>query len=210
MSYICMVANKNGIAVSGDSRLTFQPMQLNLHLDNAQKVFSCPEQKMVWACCGMMVWAGVNYYKVISWILRQENRSLHSRLNQIGGMVGRATAAQHRLSQKGSVFTLLVGAMKEKGPVVYCLDAVNGEVQLRQMEAPVLIQSGWVRSLHQPKPQVEAYENESVEQLVSRVRERCLWAMRKDGRLALEEAKHIQTIGGNIRVAFLKAEKPEE
>jgi hypothetical protein len=40
MSYICLIANQNGIAVSGDSRLTFQPEQLHLHIDHAQKVFS--------------------------------------------------------------------------------------------------------------------------------------------------------------------------
>lgn len=203
MSYICMVANKNGIAVSGDSRLTFQPEQLNLHLDSAQKVFSAPEQNMVWACCGMMVWAGINYYRTASWILRQKNRSLSSRLNQISGMVSRATAAQNRLTRKSASFTLLVGVIKENGPVMYALDVVNGEAKLRVMNAPVLVQSGWVKSLHQPKPPVEDFENETVEQLISRVRERCLWAMRKDGRLATQEATHIQTIGGNVRVAFV-------
>lgn len=204
MSYICMVANRNGIAVSGDSRLTFQPERLNLHLDNAQKVFSCPEQNMVWACCGIMVMAGINYYKMASWILRQQNRSLSSRLNQIGGMVGRATAAQHRLTRKGSCFSLILGVIKENKPVVYALDAVNGEVNLRTLEAPVLVQSGWVKSLHQPKPPVEEYQDETIEQLISRVRERCLWAMRKDGRLATQEASHVQTIGGNVRVVYLE------
>lgn len=204
MSYICMVANKNGIAVSGDSRLTFQPEALNLHFDSAQKVFSCPEQKMVWACCGMMVWAGINYYRTAGWILKQENRSLRSRLNQIEGMVCRATAAQRRLSGKDASFTILVGIIKDGTPVVYALDVVNGKSNLRIMEAPVLVQSGWVKSLHQPKPEVSAYEEESVPQLIARVRERCLWAMRKDGRLAETEKSHVQTIGGNVRVVFLE------
>lgn len=205
MSYICMVANRNGIAVSGDSRLTFQPERLNLHLDNAQKVFSCPEQNMVWACCGIMVMAGINYYKMASWILRQKNRSLTSRLNQISGIMSRATGAQYRLTRKDACFTLLLGVIKDGTAQVYVLDAVNGEASLRTLEAPVLIQSGWVKSLHQPKPPVSAYQDESIDQLIARVRERCLWAMRKDGRLASQEAKHIQTIGGNVRVVYLKA-----
>lgn len=204
MSYICMAANKNGIAVSGDSRLTFQPAALNLHLDTAQKVFSCPEQQMVWACCGLMVWAGINYYRAAGWILKQENRSLQSRINQISGMLCRATAAQHRLTRKSSSFTLLVGVLRENGPMVYALDVENGEASLRRMEAPVLVQSGWVKSLHQPKPEVSAYENETIDQLIARVRERCLWAMRKDGRLAELESSHVQTIGGNVKVVFLE------
>lgn len=204
MSYICMAANQNGIAVSGDSRLTFQPTALNLHFDSAQKVFDCPEQKMVWACCGLMVWVGINYYRTASWILRQENRSLQSRLNQISDMVCRATGAQFRLTGKDSSFTLLVGIIKKNQPIIYTLDVINGHATQRQLTAPALVQSGWVKSLHQPKPEVSAYENESVAQLISRVRERCLWAMRKDGRLASEETGHIQTIGGNIRVAYLE------
>ena len=38
MSYICMLANRRGIAAAGDSRLTFS--HLPLHLDRSQKAVS--------------------------------------------------------------------------------------------------------------------------------------------------------------------------
>ncbi len=207
MSYICMIANQNGVAVSGDSRLTLQPERLNIHFDAAQKVFSDPEQGMVWACCGLMIFGTVNYYKMTDRILRQSHRSMASRLNQITSTLKVATGAHHKLSRKNSVFTLLLGTVKDGVVSVKVLDVVNGEAKWRELTAPVLVQSGWEPSRHQPKPPVWEFADESMEQLVRRARERCLWAMRKDGRLTLEEEGHVQTIGGNVRIAYLENQK---
>jgi hypothetical protein len=204
MSYICLIANQNGIAVSGDSRLTFQPEQLHLHIDHAQKVFSDQEQGMVWACCGLMVFAGINYYMMSDHILRQSYRSMSSRLNQITGALTRATAAQHWLTRKDSVFTMLIGSIKKGEVSVQVLDVVNGKAKLKTLPTPVLVQSGWEARLHQPKPPVSDYADESIDKLVKRAKDRCLWAVRKDGRLALEDEKHIQTVGGNVRIAFIE------
>lgn len=203
-----MIANQNGIAVSGDSRLTFQPQKLNLHLDKAQKVFSDQEQGLVWACCGLMVFAGINYYMMTDHILRQKYRSMPSRLNQITGAMTRATAAQHWLSRKPSVFTLLLGSVKEGKVSVQVLNVVDGKADLKTLDTPVLVQSGWEPSLHQPKPPVADYANETIDQLVKRAKDRCLWAVRKDGRLALEDEKHVQTVGGNVRIAYLANKQP--
>lgn len=203
-----MIANQNGIAASGDSRLTFQPQQLNLHLDKAQKVFSDQEQGLVWACCGLTVFAGINYYMMTDHILRQKYRSMPSRLNQISGAMTRATAAQHWLSRKLSVFTLLLGSIKDGKVSVQVLNVVNGKADLKTLDAPVLVQSGWDPALHQAKPPVSDYANETIDQLVKRAKDRCLWAVRKDGRLAIEDEKHIQTVGGNVRIAYLANQQP--
>ena len=203
MSYICLIANKNGVVVAGDSRLTLEPQLLHLHYDKAQKVFSDPEQNMVWACCGLTVFLGMNYFSMCSRILRQSHRSMGSRLNQISKILGRATRIQHRLGRKNSVFTLLLATVKDGAVQVQTLDVVNGKATLKKHAAPVMIQSGWNPFLHQPKPPVSYYKEETLEQLISRAKDRCLWAMRKDGRLTRTEKKHIQTIGGNVRVAYL-------
>lgn len=208
MSYICMIANQNGIAASGDSRLTFEPEQLKLHLDHTQKVYSDPEQGLVWACCGLMIFAGIHYYKMASYILGQSYRSMGSRLNQIISITEKATAARHTLSGKNAVFTLLIGSVRGEKPVVQALDVVNGKATLRTLEAPVLIQSGWIPSLHQPKPPVEEFAGESLDELARRARERCLWAVRKDGRLTLRDKHHVQTVGGNVRVVSLPMKQP--
>jgi molecular chaperone DnaK (HSP70) len=51
---------------------------------------------------------------------------------------------------------------------------------------------------------VSDYADETIDKLVKRAKDRCLWAVRKDGRLALEDEKHIQTVGGNVRIAFIE------
>ncbi|MCD7886026.1 MAG: hypothetical protein LUG44_00155 [Clostridiales bacterium] len=208
MSYICLIANQNGIAAAGDSRLTFQPEALRLHLDRGRKVFSDQDQGLVWACCGLTIFGGVNYCWLSEHILRQKNRSLSSRLNQITGALRRATAAQHRVSRKNSTFTLLLGQVRDGGAVVHVLDVVNGEATHKVLDGPVLVHAGWSASLRQSKPAVSDYANDSLGQLIDLVKKRCLWAIHKDSTLAQQDRKHRQTVGGSVRFVFLLIRHP--
>ncbi|MCD8147535.1 MAG: hypothetical protein LUD84_09735 [Clostridiales bacterium] len=208
MSYICLIANQNGVAAAGDSRLTIQPEALHLHLDRGRKVFSDQDQGLVWACCGLTIFGGVNYYRLTDHILRQKNRSLASRLNQISGVLSKATAAQHFLSRKPSVFTLLLGQVKDGAVAVHVLDIVSGEARRRVLTGPVMVQAGWDPSLRQSKPAVSEFENDTLGQLIDRVKKRSLWAIRKDSELARQDKKHSQTVGGSVRVAYVAVPKP--
>ncbi|MCD8190261.1 MAG: hypothetical protein LUD78_08610 [Clostridiales bacterium] len=208
MSYICLIANQNGIATAADSRLTFQPDALHLHLDRGRKVFSDQDQGLVWACCGLTIFGGVNYCWLTDHILRQKNRSLASRLNQISGVLSKATAAQHILSRSPSVFTLLLGQVKDCKVTVHVLDVVNGEVRRKTFAGPVFVQAGWDPSLRQSKPAVSAFEKDSLGQLIDRVKKRCMWAIRKDSELAAQDKKHRQTVGGSVRIAYVAIPQP--
>lgn len=205
MSYICLIANRNGVALSGDSRLTMEPHFLRLHIDRTRKVFSDPEQRMAWACCGLTLYLGIHYFKLTERILRQSRRSLSSRLSQISGILSKATALQHLVSRRNSVFELLLSVVTDSGVQVHQLQVVNGKATLKRHTAPVFLQAGWVPSLHQKPPALAEYENETLEQLTTRARLRCVWAMKRDRHLSEENHKHLQTIGGNIRVASLSA-----
>lgn len=207
MSYICLIANANGAALSGDSRLTMDPRFLRLHFDNTQKVYSDPEQGLAWACCGLTLYLGVNYFKLASRILRQSHRSLPSRLNQIANILSKVTAIQHAVTRKDSIFTLLLACVSEDGVQVHKLEVVNGKAVLKKDSAPVFLQAGWVPKLHQKPPKIYEFATESLEQLTTRARLRCVWAMKRDKKLSDENRKHIQTIGGNIRVVTLNAKK---
>ena len=205
MSYICLIANRNGVALSGDSRLTMEPRFLHLHFDNTQKVYSDPEQGLAWACCGLTLYMGINYFKRASRILRQTHRSLPSRLNQISGLLSRATRLQHMVTRKDSVFTLLLASVHGDGVQVQRLEVVNGSASLKKYDAPVFLQAGWTPSLYQKAPALPEYAQESLEQLTTRARLRCMWALKRDKQLSDENHKHLQTIGGNIRVVSLGA-----
>ncbi len=208
MSYICLIANQNGVAAAGDSRLTFQPQALHLHLDRGRKVYSDQNQGLVWACCGLTIFGGVNYCWLTDRILRQTNRSLASRLNQISGALSKATAAQHLISRKPSVFTLLLGQVKDGGVTVYVLDVVSGEARRKVLSGPVFVQAGWNPNLRQRKPAVSEFEKDTQGQLIDRVKKRCLWAIHKDGELAAQDKKYSQTVGGSVRVAYVAVPRP--
>lgn len=209
MSYICLIANRNGAALSGDSRLTLEPRFLHIHTDRTQKVFSDPKTRMAWACCGLTLYLGVNYFKLTSRILRQSHRSLSSRLSQISAILSKATRLQHFVSRKDSVFVLLLAVMTDNGVQVQKLSVVNGKAKLTRHAAPVFLQAGWVPALHQKAPVLAEYENETLDQLIARARERCVWAMKRDRHLSEENRKHQQTIGGSIRVTGLSAESKQ-
>lgn len=208
MSYICLIANANGVALSGDSRLTMEPRFLHLHFDNTRKVFSDPSQNMAWACCGLTMYLGINYFKRTERILRQSHRSLASRLNQISSLLSKATRLQHTITRRDSVFTLLLSIVTSEGVQVQRLDVVNGVATVKRYHSPVFLQAGWIPALHQNNPTVAEFAAESLEQLTTRARQRCMWAMKRDKQHSEENRKHIQTIGGNIRVVTLPV--PEE
>jgi hypothetical protein len=72
MSYICLIANANGVALSGDSRLTMEPRFLHLHFDHTRKVFSDPGQNMAWACCGLTMYLPSNGTPLLDKFYRKE------------------------------------------------------------------------------------------------------------------------------------------
>jgi hypothetical protein len=210
MSYICLIANANGVALSGDSRLTLEPRFLHLHFDNTRKVFSDPSQNMAWACCGLTMYLGMNYFKHTERILRQSHRSLASRLNQISSLLSRATRLQHLVTRRDSVFVLLLSVVTSEGVQVQKLEVVNGTAAIKRYQTPVFLQGGWIPALRQNNPAAAEYAGESLEQLVARARQRCMWAMKRDQQRSQENRKHQQTIGGNIRVVTLPVPKEAE
>jgi hypothetical protein len=208
MSYICMIANKNGVAVSGDSRLTLEPHFLRLHFDRLQKVYSDASQGMVWACCGLTIYLGINYFSITKRILRQSHRSLASRLNEISSILSKATKLQNFVTRRNAMFTLLLACEEKDGFQIYRMDVYNGKTTMKKCQSPVLLQGGWNPSLYQNAPSPAEFAEESLEQLMDRAKKRCMWAMKRDKHLYEENHKHTQTVGGNVRLAYLsKAEK---
>jgi hypothetical protein len=182
-----------------------EPRFLHLHFDHTRKVFSDPGQNMAWACCGLTMYLGMNYFKHTERILRQSHRSLASRLNQISSLLSRATRLQHLVTRRDSVFVLLLSCVTSEGVQVQKLEVVNGVATVKRYKAPVFLQAGWIPALHQDNPTVSEFAAESLEQLTTRARQRCMWAMKRDKQRSEENRKHIQTVGGNIRVVSLNA-----
>ena len=149
MSYICILANENGIAAAGDSRLTLAPIPM--HLDHTRKVFSAPEQGLVWACCGMMVWAGINYARWTSHIMRRP-WPLERKLEAVARRVGPMLRVCNRVLRRDTLFSLLVGVGTPGAVELVSLDLVNGKSRVRRWRAPAVSEAGWKGRLRPPLP----------------------------------------------------------
>lgn len=206
MSYICMLANRRGIAAAGDSRLTLAPIPV--HLDRSRKVFSAPEQHLIWACCGLTVWGGVNYVQLTERIMRRRQWTLSKKLAEVCRRVAPALRMQHRVRRAPALFTLLVGVAEPGKVQVMSLDLVNGEPTLGRWPAPAMADAGWKRELRPALLNPDVFREESLEELAQRARQRVQWAVARDRALSVRESAHRQTVGGPVKWAILGV--PEE
>ena len=204
MSYICMLANENGIAAAGDSRLTLAPIPM--HLDHTRKVFSAPEQGLVWACCGMMVWAGINYARWTSHIMRRP-WPLERKLEAVARRVGPMLRVCNRVLRRDTLFSLLVGVGTPGAVELVSLDLVNGKSRVRRWRAPAVSEAGWKGRLRPPRPRPGELRGKPVEELTQIARERVRWAVERDRALSKEKPAHRQTVGGAVRSVSLRVDR---
>lgn len=206
MSYICMLANERGIAAAGDSRLTFAPIPL--HLDRSQKVFTAPEQHLIWACCGLTVWGGVNYVQLTARIMSRRQWTLSKKLAEVCRRVAPALRdAAPGPADQGAVHAAGGGGGAGEGPGE-SLDLVNGEATLGRWPAPAMADAGWQRELRPPLLDPSLFRGESLEELAQQARQRVQWAVARDRELSEKQSAHRQTVGGPVRWAVLGI--PEE
>jgi hypothetical protein len=203
MSYICLLANEAGISVAGDSRITLQPVGLGLHI-SGKKVFSDEKQQLVWGCCGLVAFGGVHYPTVAAQLLRDPNPSLATALERIAGLTSAATKANRRLYGQDSTFTLLVGRIWEGQVDVRSLTVCNGEVRIRRYDTPVQLEAGWYPSRYPRRLPSEQVAEATVEKLNRMAVERVRAVIAADSRLHQEDGAWKQTVGGNVRAAFVE------
>lgn len=199
MSYICLIANEHGVAAAGDSRLTLYPERLGVHFDTARKVFAAEDQGLVWACCGITIFGGVNYIRRAERILRADCKSMGAKLDKITEMMRRVTRLHHAISRRESAFTLLLS--EQKRGAVTVLEIVNGRVRRREWTEPVAVEGGFVPE--EALPTQEAVAAMSLEQLVNTARIRTMNAEKQAAKWAKSDKKRVQTVGGPVRVVYL-------
>ena len=187
MSYLCLLASECAMAVVGDSRLTLSPVPL--HWDKARKIGCDQGQRCLWACCGLTVFGGVNYAK------------LAKRVNP-------PLSIQRRLYRQTTTFSLLAGQWTEQGAELLTLDLDGKHTDLRRWPAPAFLEAGWEASLRPPMLSPDGYRQSNSADLARLGRERVASVIAADHRLAREQKKHIQTVGGPILWATL--ERPEK
>ena len=203
VSYLCMLASEQGIAAAGDSRLTLMPIPL--HLDRSRKVFSAPEQHLVWACCGLTVWFGMNLAHITDRILRRPG-PLRPKLEEMVHRLNPILRMCQKTRRKDAVFSLLVGVTEPGQVYLLTLDLLNGTThRLKRWDAPAMTEAGWRRALRPPMIPSEQLRGRPVEELAELARQRVRWAVERDHELSVKNPAHRQTVGGEVRWVVLRA-----
>lgn len=205
MSYLCLLASERAMAVVGDSRLTLSPVPL--HWDKARKIGCDQGQRCLWACCGLTVFGGVNYAKLAARIFHGSG-TLTEKAQALAKRVNPPLSVQRRLYRQTTTFSLLAGQWTEQGAELLTLDLDGKHTDLRRWPAPAFLEAGWEASLRPPMLSPEGYRQASSADLARLGRERVALVIAADHRLAREQKKHIQTVGGPILWATL--ERPEK
>lgn len=201
MSYLCLLANENGIALAGDSRVSIQPVRLGIHF-SGRKVFAEPEKRMVWGCCGLVAFGGIYFPALARRTLRTPGQSLITDLRQLGDALAPATRWYQRLYRRDGVFLLLVGRMTEQGADVRRLRVKNGEATVEHFSAPVLLEAGWEPSRYPARPAAESFAGQSVMQLNKTASRRVQQVIALDRELHGENPDWAQTVGGYVRCVY--------
>lgn len=197
MSYICLIGNENGIVAGSDSRETIAP---NIFFDHKQKVFVDKKQNLIWACCGITKYNGIDYIDVVGNIL-QEALTFEEKILKLQAVFERVTKECYNYIGNGSVMDILIGK-KSKRKMLLKLNIKNGVVSSNTYFAPLAIEGGSGRAIMDKIP-LNDYKSLSLEELKEFVVNRVSRVISKDKEITLNDSTHINTIGGDIKVLSL-------
>ena len=164
-------------------------------------------QRCLWACCGLTVFGGVNYAKLAARIFHGSG-TLTEKAQALAKRVNPPLSIQRRLYRQTTTFSLLAGQWTEQGAELLTLDLDGKHTDLRRWPAPAFLEAGWEASLRPPMLRPDGYRQSNSADLARLGRERVASVIAADHRLAREQKKHIQTVGGPILWATL--ERPEK
>lgn len=198
MSYICVIGNENGIVAGSDSRETIAP---NKFLDNRQKVFVDKKQNLIWACCGITKYNGIDYIDVVERILRDTNLSFIEKIDRLQIMIERVTKECYNYIGNGSAMDILIG-YKLKRKILIRMNIQNGEVKRNTFFAPLAIEGGSGKMIMNKLP-LKDYNHLSLKELEVYVKSRVQETIDKDKEISINDPTHVNTIGGKVRTVAL-------
>ena len=193
MSYICVIGNENGIVAGSDTRETIAP---NKFLDNRQKVFVDKKQNLIWACCGITKYNGIDYIDVVESILRDTNLSFIEKIDRLQIMIERVTKECYNYIGNGSAMDILIG-YKLKRKIL-----IRMNIQRNTFFAPLAIEGGSGKMIMNKLP-LKDYNHLSLKELEVYVKSRVQETIDKDKEISINDPTYVNTIGGKVRTVAL-------
>ena len=211
MSYICILANKNGAVAAADTRLTksnkFLP--ITYHTDHRQKVFKSTEGHVVWGLCGISTNGFRNLTGAMNKILADDGIPFAERLDSFRAVTPEMTARyQKKFKKAAAVITLLYASYEDpQAPDVGYITVQNGYIAVdMKCTLPCAIQGGanaaFLTSLDGFRPK-DIY---SIRKLALMSRKRVQEAIDYDAERKKQDRKYVATVGGRILTKIVDKE----
>lgn len=199
MSYICLIGNENGIVACSDSR---ECLGNGRYYDNRYKVFSDKKQGLIWAACGLTVYEGNDYLRLVEFIMRDRATTYDEKIYYIEKAVKTATKGAFDKLGYGSAMDILVGYTGKRTMITRINIGVGVEIK-KTFFAPLAIEGGCGRTLV-PKMKVSEYNTLSIGELKTYGENRVKEVMKRDYELSLANPDREQTVGGRVICQILK------
>ena len=196
MSYVCLLANKNGAVVAGDTRETIDNL---FHWDHRRKIFKSEDGKILWAMCGLTRYFGVDYFRRISLLLRKglgAENDLDT-VKKVAGLVAKGTAWQYRWSKKRSSLTAFICFVHGQRLSIFCISSVNGKSVITRKPVPCVLEGG-SGTVNIERLKLQDIVLLDLDQLYVKAQEQTARAIEADKKKKKETKKYISTVGGDI------------
>ena len=198
MSYVCLLANRNGAVVAGDTRETIENL---FHWDHRRKIYKSAKGDVVWAMCGLTRYFMVDYFRKISHLLehRVDDMSDIQIVRTIATLMAKGTLWQNRLDLKKrrSSITVFICFDHSRGPAVYTVSAVNGRASFRRMPVPCALEGG-SGTANVTRLDVRDIAFLSLPELYEAAVRQTQASIDEDRRKKETQKKYLSTVGGRV------------
>ena len=203
MSFVCLLANRNGAVVSSDTRITYNLLgkQLNLHYDHKQKVFRADRGRILWGAAGIAM-SGISIVNLeVEKIFSRSDLSLDERILRIRRYICRISKQFYKMMLKksdGIIHIVYASYIDPEAPIAGEIFALNGDITTdRTCPLPVYLQMGSNAAF---LPPAEPLSDEmSIDELTEFAAERVRLAISYDKNRKAEDPGYNITVGGSIR-----------
>ena len=198
MSYVCLLANRNGAVVAGDTRETIDNL---FHWDHRRKIYISDDGDVVWAMCGLTRYLTVDFFRKISHMLKNQTEKTEDTeiVQAIATLMAKGTLWQNKLDikKRRSSLTVFICFDHPGGPRVFAVYAVNGKATFRRMPVPCALEGG-SGTANVKRLDVRALAGLSLSELYDVAVRQTQASIDEDKRKKETEKKYLSTVGGRV------------
>ena len=211
MSYICLLANENGVVCASDSRET--STLTHRYKDKRQKTFAADAKNAVWCCCGSSKIGHLIYatdcMKRTEKILNDVHLPFETRLEHFQEFIRRETRPP--LLKKKTVYTFTILFAFDDGKTTPCIGTITAKggkiTDKRFFTTPIMLEAGKNSPLLSPRTPYVPKKTDTVAAMRHKAMVRVREAIRYDIQAKAADRTYMPTVGGKVQIETLRFRK---